>query len=453
MRTTISILLCKFVSWLCKITKGIFKKEGSVLPGKCVLKIHKKVLSKIVYPKYVVVVTGSSGKGSTVSLLAHILENNGKRVVWNKNGSNVLTAVVTLVLNNTGAFSHKMCADVLLLEMDERYIEDTFEPGTITHLAITNVTRDQPARNIHPTFIYDKILSSVDEEMHLILNVDDPLLNKTKYTFPGKITTYGIAKSKCDEKGIPNYAIDFAYCPSCKTKLVYDSYHYGHLGVYSCPRCSYSRGKVNYEAKDVDLKKGDFVVNGDSLKLNKNVFFAVYYTLLAYTIADLLQIPRKCIIREINEHQMSSKRGKSYSLAGRNVEMLESKNENSLSYMQSLHYIKDQKGKKTVVMGFENVSRRYKYNDLSWLYDIDFSSLADNSVDKVFLIGRFRYDVATKLSVDGITDDKMILVDDLKDLLDLLKSKSKGSIYTMVCFDMTGVITNMLKEVANEKSN
>lgn len=423
------------------------------MPGKYTLKIQKNVLSKIKYPESVVVVTGSSGKGSTVSMLAHILEGSGKRVVWNKNGSNVLTAIVTLVLTNTKAFSHEVDADVLLLEMDERYIEDTFAPGTITHLAITNVTRDQPARNVHPSFIYDKIMSSVDRDMHLILNVDDPLLNKTKYGFPGKITTYGVGVNDQDSKTAPNYAVDFAYCPSCKTKLAYESYHYGHLGVYACPKCSFSRGVPDYEATKINFKKGEFMVGKDKLKLNKNVFFAVYYTLLAYTIADLLGIAKSDILREINEDSMASKRGKIHTLAGRKVEMLESKNENSLSYMQSINYIKDQGGKKTVIMGFENVSRRYKYNDLSWLYDIDFSSLNDKTVDKIFLLGRFRYDVATKLDVDGILKEKIVLVDDLTDLIDLVKEQSEGDIYTMVCFDMTAIITDMLEVKENEKSN
>ena len=40
-------------------------------------KHDKNILKKIKYPKYVIGITGSSGKGSTTSLVAHILENAG----------------------------------------------------------------------------------------------------------------------------------------------------------------------------------------------------------------------------------------------------------------------------------------------------------------------------------------------------------------------------------------
>jgi len=130
--------------------------------------------------------------------------------------------------------------------------------------------------------------------------------------------------------------------------------------------------------------------------------------------------------------------------------MLETKNENNLSYYQSCEYIKEQKGLKTVILGFENVSRRYKENDLSWLYDVDFELLNDSNIDKIFCIGRFRYDVKTRLEYAGIPDDKLVLVDDLNNLLNLVKEKSTGNIYTMVCFDMTAIIKNMIEGEEND---
>ncbi len=446
MRTSISIAICKLVTGLCKLVGPIIKKEGSVFPGSCALKWQPKVLEKIKYPRHVVVVTGSSGKGSTTAMLAHILEGSGKRVVWNKNGSNVRTAIATLVLNNSRVFSHELDADVLLLEMDERFITGTFKPGTISHMAITNVTRDQPSRNVHPEFIYEKIAESFDDDMTLVSNVDDPILNRARYTHAGKTITYGVGVTKVDSKSEPDYAVDGAYCPSCHSKLVYESYHYGHLGVYDCPVCSFGRGPVDYEATKVDLKKGCFQVAGHELKLNKKVFFAVYYTLLAYVLASAIGISEEDILREINEDEMDSKRGKSYMLGSRKIEMLESKNENALSYLQSIEYIVSQPGKKTVIMGFENVSRRYKYNDLSWLWDVEFEALNDKRIDRIFLIGRFRYDVAERLDYAGIDKDKVILVEDLASLLKMVEEKSQGDIYTMVCFDMTAIIKSLLEE-------
>ncbi len=445
--TTISIIVCKFVTWVCHL----FKRRGTTFPGSVALKFNKHPLDKIKYPKYVVCVTGSSGKGSSVSMIAHILEANGKKVVWNSSGSNVKSAITTLILNNTRCFSRTLDADVLLIEADERFVGSLFKPGIITHLVITNVTRDQPARNIHPKVIYDKIKEAIYPGIHLVINADDPLLNRLRDEYNGEITTYGVGKTKYDK--IPEYAVDFAYCPKCNKKLEYSSYHYGHIGLYKCPNCDFERGNVEYEATDVDLKTGTFSIGKDNLKLNKSVFFAVYYTLVAYTMCSLIGLSKREIINEINNDTMASKRGKSYMLDGRKIEMLESKNENSLSYLQSINYITMQEGKKTVVMGFENVSRRYKYNDLSWLWDVNFELLDDEGIDKIFCIGRFKYDVACRLMYAGIDKEKIVLVEDLSRLLDMVEADSAGDIYTMVCFDMTEIILNMLKEKNHEENN
>lgn len=449
MRTTLGIWLCKLITFVSKI----FRKNGTVYPGSCVLKFDKKILNRIKYPKQVIVVTGSSGKGSTVNMLAHMFEASGKKIVWNNSGSNIQNAVVTLILNNAKSFSHKVDADILLLEMDERHIVNTFDKGIITHLVITNVTRDQPARNFHPELVFDKIMASIDKRVHVIINVDDPLVNRVKLMHKGKITTYGISQTKYDSLTVPSYAVDFAYCPKCNSKLKYEYYHYGDMGKYKCPECDFERGTADFEATDLDLNKATFKINDKEFKLNKKVFFAAYYTLAAYVTAVTVGIKESDAENAINVNMIASKRMKTYEIDGRPIEMIESKNENSLSYLQSLNYIKHQTGKKTVIMGFENVSRRYHYMDLSWLWDVNFELLKDDDVDKIFCIGRFRYDVAARLEYANIDPKKIVLVEDLSKLIDRVETESKGNIYTMVCFDMTEIITKMLKEKIHEEEN
>ena len=137
---------------------------------------------------------------------------------------------------------------------------------------------------------------------------------------------------------------------------------------------------------------------------------------------------------------------------GRSIEMIESKNENALSYLQSIKYIRHKTGTKTVILGFENVSRRYSFNDLSWLYDVDFELLKDDGIDKIFCIGRFKWDVYTRLIYAGIDKDKLVLVDDINNLINMVLEQSNGDIYTMVCFDMTAIIKKLVSEVNHGKN-
>jgi len=446
MKTTILIIYNRLITLICKI----FRREGSVFPGSLVRKHDKNILKKIKYPKYVIGITGSSGKGSTTSLVAHILENSGLKVVWNKSGSNLINAATTLILNNSNPITKKINGDVLLMELDESFISQIFDKNTLTHLLITNITRDQPARNGHPEIILDKIFNSFGDNTHVIINADDPFLNRVKYIHHGLITTYGVGKTKYSLTEPINDSVDAAYCPICNTKLKYTYYHTGHIGKYKCTNCDFGREKVNFEARDVDLKKQFFTINDSIYHINKDVFFAVYYTLAAFTLCKTIGIDENIIKRYLNEDVLPSKRMKEMFIDNRPVFMLESKNENNLSYYESLHYIKEVKGKKTIVLGFDNVSRRYNLNDLSWLYDVKFELLNDETIDKIFVIGRFRYDVLTRLNYANIDPSKLILIDNINTLIDRIKKESSGNIYTMVCFDMTDIIRKKIMEDKHE---
>ncbi len=448
MRLFLSVFVCKLVTKLCRL----LGKKGGVFPGLIVHDyIDKHVLTKIKYPKYVIAVTGSSGKGSTTELIAHILRDNGLDVCYNEDDSNGILAAMTLILNNStlsGKFKH----DVLLLECDERHLKLIFEKKQMTHLVITNITRDQPGRNGTYEVVFKDIVEAIGNDTQLVINADDVKVNTLRDQFKN-VVTYGVAKMPDSYKKPRLNCVDFQYCPKCHRKLNYNYYHYGHIGNYECPNHDFSRNPVDYEARKVNLKEHTMQINGHDVYLNKDVIYAVYYTLAAYALVRCLGFKEEDILKSINEHKMITRRGKTYKLGKRNVIMLESKNENNLSYYQSLKYIKDSQEAKSVVLGFDNVSRRYKSIDLSWLYDVDFELLDEPSIDKIICIGRFRYDVATRLSYAGIDRNKIILVDDLDKIIDIIKTKSKGTIYTMVCFDMTELLTKKIEEENDNENN
>ena len=437
----LSIFMCKLATKLAKL----IRRDGSVIGGYVALKISPRVLSKIKMPKYVIGITGSSGKGSTTELVAKILNENGYKVIYNKNGSNVTSAIASLILNNS-TWSGKLKGDILLMELDERHSGNSLKYFDLTHLVITNITRDQPPRNAHPEFIQRVIRNIIKDNTHLIINVDDPLVNALSINHKGKLTTYGIDKNNYSTKSNLNN-LDGSYCPKCNSKLKYSYYNYGHIGDYSCPKCKWGRKNPDYLAHNINVVKGTIFINKEKVSLPSNFLYSVYFVIASYALTSELGLSSNSILNVINDDAFKPKRLNIYNFDNRMWQMLASKNENNLSYKQSLDFIVNEPGRKTVILGFDNSSRRYSENDISWIWDIDFEDLTHKSIDKIVLVGRFKYDMLTRMEYAKIDKSKILLVENLEnDLLTILRNKTKGNIYSCVCFDKEIELKALLKK-------
>ncbi len=446
--TTLVIILNKIVTFLINILKIILHKDGSVWPGYIASKCDPDILNKLVYPKFVIGVTGSSGKGSTTKLIAKILTKNGYKVVWNKNGSNITNALTTLILNHTNPFTKKVKCDVLLLELDESSFYKVFNKNQMTHLIVTNLTRDQVARNGEPILVYNRVKDSLSDNIHLILNADDPLVLRYTIDTNNTYTKYGIQRYETDYTKPYNDTLDSTYCPRCNKKLKYHFYHYGNIGSFYCKECEFGTNPLDYKGKDINLTNRFMTINDHIVKLDHGAFFTAYATLAAYTTCNLIGISDEDIMKVLNNDYKDSNSENMFRVGRRKIEMIDSKPENALSYEQTIDYINEQKGTKTVVIGFDNVSRRYALNDLSWMYDIDFNKLNKKDIDKIYCIGRFRYDIAVCLKYNNIPDNKVVIVDDYKRVLpNKVYNHSKGNIYVVVFLDMMAPVKKALSEV------
>ena len=438
------IFVCKFINKLSKLTGH----EGSVIGGHYALKLSKNILKKIKLPKYVIGITGSSGKSSSTELTYNILTSNGYKVVYNKEGSNTINGIAALILNNS-SWLGKLKADVLLMELDEQFMKYIFKHITPTHLMVTNITRDQPPRNSHPEKIYKAIKDAIPEGTHLILNVDDPFVNRLRLSHRGGVTTYAMGENDYSRKSNLNN-LDAAYCPICNSKLEYDYYHYGHIGSYHCPKYHFNRGNPDFEAKDIDVDNKVISIEDNKVNLPSNFVYTVYFVTGCYTLCRTIGLSEKDILKVLNDENIKTKRLEIYDFDNRKWQMLVSKNENNLSYKQSLDYILHQDGEKTIVLGFDSSSRRYKENDISWIWDIDFESLNDDSVKNIVLIGKFCYDMNVRFKYADIDSKKLILVEDIANLGEVLKTKTSGKIFSMVCFDKEIELKKIIKEENND---
>jgi len=424
----IVIILCKI---LTKIGKLMGK--GSSLPGKIALKIYPEILSKIKFCDYVIAVTGSNGKTSTVELIARVLEECGYNVAYNKEGSNQIEGVTTLVLNNCNLMG-RVKAQALIIESDERFARYTFSHFSPTHYVVTNLYRDQLSRNGHPEMVFDCILDSIkDENTTLILNADDPLVSLLARNHHNTIY-FGAEKTSISKENNDGAYNDGYYCPNCKEKMKYEFYHYAHIGSYYCESCGHKRAEPKYKITDMDLKKGSAVINEKyEFSLFLKSIYQVYNSLAAFSVAAEIGADKEKIVKAISNYILKNGRLTLFKIANTNGVLLTSKHENSISYNQSIELVRNSKKPLTVVILVDAISRKYYTGEISWLWDIDFEKLNSPSVSRIVLAGKYAYDLENRFEYTDISKEKISIVPDVSNLADAI-SCSNDDVAVITCF-------------------
>lgn len=407
--------------------------RGSSLPGKIALKIYPDILSKLVLPENIIGITGSNGKTSTAGMIDHVLKQNGFSVGYNFEGSNQVEGVATLLLR-LSTLSGVVKKDVLVIEIDERYTRHVLKYITPKYFIVTNLYRDQLTRNGHPELIYSIIAENIRDDMHLIINTDDPLssmlgLNRDNVTY------FGLDKNNLSTPTNTSIYNDGIYCPNCKHKLIYDYYHFNHIGSYKCENCGHQKHLPQYNVTDLNLKEGYFVVNGsEKITISLQSFYNIYNLIAAFAAVNLLGMQYTDISASLNNYILNNGRIKQFEIGGKKGMMLLSKHENSISYDQSLSYISNQDEDCTVVIIVDAVSRKYFTSETSWLWDIDFENLNTDKVKKIILAGKYAYDLAVRFEYTGIAQDKIIIRPNLDEMMDAVKNQATGYIYVLTCF-------------------
>ncbi len=430
---------------VCKILKGIGKivGKGSSLPGKFALKVDRNILSKIKLPENIIAVTGSNGKTSTVEMIAHILQCGGKKVVWNKEGSNQIEGVTTLILSSC-TFSGRMKADILLIESDERYAKYTFKYFYPTYYVFTNLYRDQLTRNGHPQWVYAALKDSIHDGTRLILNADDPLVSLFG---DGRNNNIWFGLDRFDgstEECIGMYR-DGTYCPKCYAKMNYEYYHYNHIGKYACPKCGHHRHDTDFTVTGVDLAQGLVEIDHEiKIKLALNSLYNVYNFLAAYTVCSLMGIDKQVIGDSIGNYIMKNGRVVQFELGEHKGTLLTSKHENSVSYDHSIRYAAAYPEKCSVLVIVDAVSRKYFTSETSWLWDIYFDGLNSPNIQSVTLCGAYANDLAVRFEYTNIPQEKVRIEPSIEKEVEYLKENGNEKIFVITCFsDKDKLLSNV----------
>ncbi|MDO5738857.1 MAG: MurT ligase domain-containing protein [Ornithinimicrobium sp.] len=167
-----------------KVTRVVSRLRGggSALPGLVCEKIDPGVLRHTLgnLPLGVVVVSGTNGKTTTTKMLVALLRAHGLRVFTNPTGSNFTRGVLSSLLGDV-SLAGTVRADIAVVELDEAHALHFAAQVPPTHALLLNVARDQLDRfaEIDQTA---RLLAQLAAQTTsgVVLNADDTYISRIR---------------------------------------------------------------------------------------------------------------------------------------------------------------------------------------------------------------------------------------------------------------------------------
>lgn len=369
----------QFVTILGKTVKHLAKLRGggSALPGLVVEKIDpyfiKHTLASL--PLGIAVISGTNGKTTTTKMVVELLESQGLKVFTNKTGSNFTRGVAAALLGEIDARGN-LDADIAVLELDEAHAVHFVDKIPPKYCLLLNVMRDQLDRFGEIDYTA-KLLTKVAQATSecVVLNREDPLISS-------------IASSLIDKKieyfGLSNKLLN---------KFPNDE------DLHINKSISESKVMADVVLSDFSDKSATFIINSKNVQTNLclNGIYNVFNAAAALSFVRAILGDKKDdekLISALSKVKPAFGRGETIFINDTPLDLVLVKNPSGfrlgLESFDPSDYV-------TMIAINDNYADG---RDMSWLWDVDFSSLAKDGVAQVS--GIRAYDMALRLQYDEV---------------------------------------------------
>ena len=438
-----SIFTARIISAIIRLAG---RSGGTSFVGMFTLKFNPEFLRYC--SKYItgekISVTGTNGKTTTSGLISQILESNGKKVIHNAKGANMLTGIANVFATTV---LPAMRFDNCVLESDEAYLSKLYDYMTLEYLVVTNLFRDQLDRYGELDTTAKKIQSAIDKNnnLTLILNADDPLVanlgkenRKIYYGFENVEYANGHSVSQAPAE---------MFNCICGNPLKYTKRFYAQQGHYYCD-CGYERPECNYtgsvkiydEYIELSVTHNDEITNYtvDTIGL-----YNAYNVLAAVSIALELGYTQEQIQNALKTYKAMFGRAEKTELNGHKAIIQLIKNPAGAS--EVLKTV-DLNSKIMIAINDNFADGR----DVSWLWDAEFE-LLKNTKNTIITSGIRAKDMALRLKYAGISADKIRVVPDIFDAIKEISASDNKDEKITILPSYTALLQMKNKREKNEK--
>ena len=445
-------LRSRFAVRCAKITSFLSKKmnrgSGATLPGYVARRIDPNILKEIsgqVRDK-ILVTMGTNGKTTTNAILCRALEAEGKKVIINRTGANMMNGIISAFVLATDRKS-RLDADFACIEVDELAAAGVLPQLSPDCGVLTNISIDQLDRFGEVDITFNKLMAAVASvpEMKLIITCDDILSCSLAQESGNPYVTCGISEQIFDDISRSEIR-ESIFCRKCGSKLEYDFFHYGQLGIYHCPSCGWERPEPDFSAENITMREDglySFDLDGEHIDSTARTPYNIYNTLSAYTALKTAGAGYKKFKEMIESFDYGNNRESVFHIDGAKVQLHLAKN--PIGFQQKVSLVLKDPAPKDIIIQINDTLQ--DGTDISWLWDVDFQYLADSNASSITTAGTRKYDMGLRLKYEDIPCRS---TEDMEGtILELAKSGTKN-LYVIVNYSGLYRTNHLLAELEKQ---
>ena len=408
-------------------------RNASHNPGVIALKICPDFMDQAPKAPLAICVIGTNGKTTVSNLLSDALIADGKKVVSNRTGSNIVPGCTTNLINSLNIWG-KCKVDAAVYEVDERASRLILPHIKPDYLVVTNLFRDSLKRNAHPDYIFSIIDTYCPDTTKLILNADDLCSSMLK---PNNARAYyGIGRQEDDLTRSINIVTDYSLGPECGEKLEYEYLRYHHIGHAKCPKCGFHSFDADHLVKKVDKENKLLVIDHKGVEerypLISDITFNIYNELTVITALREIGFSAEEVYGIVEKIKVPDSRLNHENKGGVKVVQAMSKGQSCISSCRTFDYVSSQPGRKAVVLAMDDLYDRKKSVEyIGWIYDVDYEFMAREGVEQVIATGPRCLDHKVRLLMAGVAEDKIATAMNELEGIDLVDIKNVDTVYIL----------------------
>ena len=431
MRFYLALWYAKLINFLIKI---VDKTRGSSLSGEHAMKIDPLMVKhfKGIDCSKVIFITGTNGKSTSTNLITHIFRKNGKKVISNLEGANLIYGIA-----KASSMTGKINADYIIFETDERFLPKIYAQLPAENILVTNLQKDQVQRNGDPDFIYSKLSDCFDgKEIKMFLNNEEPR-SRSLGKKASQVITYGV--KKVDTASDVNEFIPTMACPFCRHGLEFEYYNNSSMGKFHCPNCGYeSSAETDYLLEIDHDDNGGFTLCDTHFDSPYTLPFMYYNYAAAVAVAEQFGgISPADSAKAFSSFKNVGGRFEVLHYKGKTIQYMRIKQENPDTLQVGINTMAEDKGSKVVCLALGNVVDIIPhYTNTFYTYDCDFSKLVSSDVEKYFCFSdTVANDTALRLIYEGVPEDRISIADtsDVSTFFKEIEKAETDNIYLITC--------------------